>query len=140
MTPLNKSIAVLVLLAVVGGSALVAYRSGFRRGLSEARPQAPAGRDCIDFHQAAAHSGEQSCVAGRVLRAFTSRSGNTFLDFCDDYRNCPFTSVIFASDRGKFGDLTALQGRQVELRGKIQIYHDQPEIVLDDPAQIQEAP
>jgi len=140
MTSINKSMAALALVAITGLGALVAYRSGLRRGLSEARLTAAAGGGCVDFHQAAAHTGEQACVTGRILRAFTSKSGNTFLDFCDDYRNCPFTSIIFATDRAKFGDLTALQGRQVELRGKIQVYHDQPEIVLNDPAQIREAP
>lgn len=127
-----------VLVAITGLSALVAYRSGLRRGISEARPA--AGGACIDFHQAAAHSGEQACITGRVLRAFTSKSGNTFLDFCQDYRSCPFTSIIFASDRAKFGDLTALQGREIELRGKVQVYHGQPEIVLNDPGQIREEP
>jgi hypothetical protein len=139
MAALTKSIAVLVLLAIVGASLVVAYRSGLRRGLSSQGPPASQ-RGCVDFRQAASHAGEQACVTGRVLRAFTSKSGNTFLDFCEDYRNCPFTSIVFASDRTKFGDLTALQGRQIELRGKIQRYHDQPEIVLSDPAQIQEAP
>jgi hypothetical protein len=138
MTRWNKSIALVVVVAIASLSAVVAYRSGLRRGLSEARP-APGSGGCIDLHQAAAHAGEQACVTGRVLRAFTSKSGNTFLDFCEDYRNCPFTSVIFASDRAKFGDLTALQGRAIELRGKIQVYHDQPEIVLNDPVQIREA-
>ena len=79
-------------------------------------------------------------MSGRVLKVFTSRSGTTFLDFCADYRNCPFTSVIFGSDRQKFGNLEALTGRQIEVRGRIKPYHGQPEIVISDPGQIREAP
>ena len=75
-----------------------------------------------------------------MLKVFTSRGGNTFLDFCEDYRNCPFTSVIFSSDKGKFGDLGSLAGRQVEIRGPITAYQGRPEIIIHDPEQIQIAP
>jgi len=136
----NKSIAGFALIAVMAAVALIAYRMGMRRVLSEARPAVDGGGACVDIKQAATHANEEACVTGRVLRAYTSRSGNTFLDFCEDYRTCPFTSIIFASDRSKFGNLESLQGRQMELRGKIQIYHDQPEIVLKEASQIREAP
>ncbi len=138
MTRRDKSIAGSALVALIVLIALFAYRIGMRRALSEARP--PASGACVDIQQAGSHANEESCVTGRILRVFTSKAGNTFLDFCQDYRACPFTSIIFASDRSKFGDVNALQGRQVELRGRIQIYHDQPEIVVKDPSQIREAP
>ena len=96
--------------------------------------------DCVDFHRAGEHAGERTCISGRVLRVFTSRTGNTFLDFCTDYRHCSFTSIVFASDRPKFGDLNTLQGRDIELRGEVRLYHDQPEMVISDPNQIREAP
>jgi len=138
----------MVLMVVVVVSALVAYRTGLRRGLSRAQPEAGtsnAGRGsasdgCIDFRLAGAHTGEQACISGRVLKVFTARSGNTFLDFCADFHNCPFTSIVFASDRSKFGDLGALGGRLIEIRGKIVPYHGQPEIIVNDPSQIREAP
>jgi len=95
---------------------------------------------CVDFHDAAPHAGETGCVSGRVLRVFTSRGGNTFLDFCEDYRECPFTSVIFSSDKNKFGDLTSLAGRQIEIRGPITVYQGRPEIIIRDPEQIRLAP
>lgn len=142
MTRRNKSIAGVALVALVTLVAVFAYRIGMRRAWSEAHPgtEGADGAACVDIKQAGAHSGEEACVTGRVLRVYTSKSGNTFLDFCEDYRTCPFTSIVFASDRANFGDLTALQGRKVELRGKIQIYHDQPEIVLKEASQIREAP
>lgn len=131
---------VLVICAFVG---LVAYRWGRWRGVSESRPagaaRASSSTGCLDFHNAAAHIGETSCVSGRVLRVFTSRSGNSFLDFCADYRDCPFTSVIFESDRSKFGNLGTLTGRQVEIRGAIVPYQGHAEIVIHDPDQIREA-
>ncbi len=125
-------------------SALLAYRLGLRRGIGMSGVSADHARGqssgCVDFHEAEKHIGEQTCISGRVLRTFTSKTGNTFLDFCADYRNCSFTSIVFASDRPKFGDLGTLQGRDIELRGEVRLYHNQPEIVVSDPAQIREAP
>lgn len=69
---------------------------------------------------------------------FTSRGGNTFLDFCSDYRKCPFTAVVFASDRSKFGNLGALGGRQVEIEGLIGVYQGRAEIAIRDPEQLRE--
>jgi DNA/RNA endonuclease YhcR with UshA esterase domain len=95
---------------------------------------------CADFHDAAPRAGETGCVSGRVVRVFASRGGNTFLDFCEDYRDCPFTSVIFSSDKNKFGDLASLAGRQIEIRGPITVYQGRPEIIIRDPEQIRLAP
>ncbi len=131
----------LLVLVVSMLSAFFAYRLGLRRA---ARPMAgpaaaSANKDCVDFRQAGAHTGEEACITGRVLRVFVSRGGNAFLDFCADYRECPFTSVIFSSDLGKFGDLQTLRGRQVEIRGPVSIYNGRAEIIIHGPDQIRAA-
>lgn len=108
-----------------------------RRGLYG--HSALAAGPCFDFHQATSHAGETGCVSGLVLRAYTSKAGNTFLDFCSDYKTCPFSSVIFASDRKKFGDLETLSGNRVEIRGLITTYNGRSEIIIHDPWQIQAA-
>lgn len=94
----------------------------------------------MDFREARTRLGETTCVSGRVLRAFTSRGGNAFLDFCPDYRTCPFVAVIFASDRNRFGDLTTLEGRQVEVEGSMSEYNGRAEIKIHDPKQIHVLP
>ena len=123
-------------------AAVVAYRLGIRRaGRGGGAPPAPSDvARCIDFREAPSHTGQTGCVTGRVLRVYTSRSGATFLDFCPDYRNCPFSTVIFASDRSRFGDLATLESRQVEIRGPIVSYKGRAEIILHDPEQLQTAP
>ena len=109
-------------------------------GAGEAdKPSGPGGA-CVDFHEAGQHTGETVCISGRVLRVYTSRSESAFLDFCPDYRDCPFSSVIFASDRTKFGDLSALNGREVEIQGRISVYNGRPEIVIRDPEQVHVLP
>jgi hypothetical protein len=121
-------------------SALVAYRLGLRHS-NFSFGSARGGRGgCVDFHEAQSRLGETACVSGRVVRAFTSRAGNSFLDFCADYRDCPFAAVIFASDRNKFGDLDALAGRQVEIEGPITAYQGRAEIIIHGPQQVRVLP
>jgi len=95
---------------------------------------------CADIRNAGPQVGKSGCVAGLVLRVYSARTGNTFLDFCQDYRTCPFTSVIFASDKNKFGDLGSLQGKRVEIRGDIVTYQGRAEIIIRDPQQVRSAP
>jgi len=91
---------------------------------------------CVDFRNAGPLLGKKGCVTGVVLRAYTARSGNTFLDFCQDYRTCPFTSLIFAADKDKFGDPGSMQGKRVEIRGDVVSYQGHTEIVIHDPQQV----
>jgi hypothetical protein len=129
-------VGALVLALIVG---LVGYRLGTRNRGMEVKAAAPATGGCVDFHDVGGHVGETGCVSGRVLRVYTSRAGNTFLDFCADYRACPFTSVIFSSDREKFGNLQTLQGVPVEIRGPITTYQGRAEVIIRDPSQIRAA-
>jgi len=138
-------VAGIVLVACVLG-ALAGFRLGRRSSLTvtpSALPSSSGASEtagCVDFRQAGDHTGQTGCVSGRILRVFTSRAGNTYLDFCPDYRSCPFSSVIFASDRDKFGDLGTLGGRTVELRGTISVYQGRAQIIVHDPQQIHLAP
>jgi hypothetical protein len=91
---------------------------------------------CVDIRDAEPLVGKRGCVSALVQRVYTARSGNTFLDFCQDYRTCPFTSVIFAADKNKFGDLETLQGKRVEVRGNVVDYRGHAEIVIHDPQQV----
>lgn len=134
----NATLTVAAIAAVVLSS-MVAYRLGSRhagsRGINAGGFHAPEG-GCIAMSEAGSHTGENTCVEGRVLRIFTARSGATFLDFCPDYHNCSFGSVIFAGDRSRFGNLGVLEGERVEISGEITTYNGRAEIVIRDPKQI----
>jgi hypothetical protein len=140
----KRTVVLTIVVAAFGLGALVGYRSGRPRSRTSqfASGASAVGKmvGCVDFHEAAAHLGEVGCISGRVVRVYTSRSGTTFLDFCPDYRACPFGSVIFASDQSRFGDLGSLRGRQVEVRGSIRAYQGRAEIIIHDPTQIQAVP
>ena len=138
----RQTIMIVVLVLVASTlSALTAYRLALRHATPPSAGVAVQTRDkgCIDFHDAGSHIGEEAFVSGRVLRVFVSHASNTFLDFCPDYRDCPFTSVIFSSDREKFGDVQTLKGRQVEIRGSVTPYNGRAEIVIHAPDQIRAA-
>jgi len=135
-----------LVLVTCGLSVLLGYRLGRHSSgavITSPLPASPGATEtagCVDFHDAGAHTGQTGCVSGRVLRVFTSRAGNTFLDFCPDYRDCPFSSVIFSSDREHFGDLSTLTGRNVELRGPIGLHQGRAQIILHDSEQIHVVP
>jgi hypothetical protein len=89
-----------------------------------------------DYTEALDHVGERATVSGVVKNIFTSKTGTVFLDFCEDFRACQFSAVIFASDVEKFGDLEQYK-RDVKLTGIIKSYQGKAEIILNDPKQIE---
>ena len=55
------------------------------------------------------------------------------------YPNNAMTAVIFKHDMSKFPDMTPMVGKTLAITGKIELYHDKPEIVLKDITQVQVA-
>jgi hypothetical protein len=90
----------------------------------------------IDFAEAKNHIGENAIVRGKVVKTYTAKSGVSFLDFCSNYKTCPFTAVIFASDLDKFGDLKQFE-REVKINGLIKTYNGKAEIIINERDQIE---
>jgi len=91
--------------------------------------------DCIPFDQAARHIGETHCVTGKVVRVHATGKAH-YLDFCENYRLCPFSVVIFSHDMKNVGDVRQLSGKVIEIRGEIKEYNDRAEIILDSRKQL----
>ncbi len=89
----------------------------------------------IDYTEAPNHIGEYACVVGRVDHVNNPKE-TTFLNFCPDYKTCPFGAVIFGSDVHKFPNPKQYEGETVEITGLIKSYKGRPEIILKDPSQI----
>lgn len=87
--------------------------------------------ECIPFTEAVKHVGENRCVKGMVLRVEQGNGGTTFLDFCQDYKLCTFTVVVFAGNLRDVGDVRQLQGKEIEIHGPIKMYDNRAEIVLE---------
>ena len=95
-----------------------------------------ASASCIPFDQARNHLGETQCVTGKVVRVKEGNRGVRYLDFCEDYRLCSFTVVVFPYDLKKIGDVRQLQGKVVEISGEVKEYDDRAEIILEKSTQI----
>lgn len=79
-----------------------------------------AAAQCVPFSDAHQHVGKTKCISGTVLQVKEGNQGVTFFDFCEDYRTCPFTVVVFASDLKQVGDVRQLKGRAIEIKGTVQ--------------------
>jgi hypothetical protein len=95
-----------------------------------------ASAECIPIDKAKDKVGSNACVTGKVLHIGRGKSGTTFLDFCEDYKNCPFVVVVFARDLKDVGDVSQLEGKLIEISGKVEDYNGRAEIVLKDIKQL----
>ncbi len=95
-----------------------------------------AAAECIPFTQARDHIGETQCVTGRVLALKHGSRGVTFFNFCEDFRVCPFTVVVFPGHLKDIGDVRELTGKVIEIRGAVKNYDGRAEIVLDQLRQL----
>lgn len=91
---------------------------------------------CLPFDQAHKHIGETQCVTGRVVRVQAGSGGTHYLDFCDDYRLCDFSVVVFSYDLKNVGDVRQLVGKVIEIRGEVKEYDDRAEIILESKKQL----
>ncbi len=92
--------------------------------------------NCLPMGEALKHIGDARCVSAKVLTVSESPNGAWFLNFCEDYRECPFTVVAFARDLRDVGDVRYLAGKEVEIHGKIREYQGRAEIILRDRRQL----
>ena len=91
----------------------------------------------ITDEQAAAHVGQKVVVQGTVAGVYTSRSGNTFLNFGGTYPDQDFTAVVFSEASSSFSDVEQLQGKRVAISGVVRLYRGKPEIILRSASQLQ---
>jgi DNA/RNA endonuclease YhcR with UshA esterase domain len=87
--------------------------------------------------EAAQHVGQAVAVEGTITKVFTSKNGNTFLNFGGDYPNVTFM-VWIPQDAPEAADpnLANLEGKRVKIVGTIQLYRGKPEIKVSTKEQI----
>jgi len=99
-------------------------------------------RPIIEVAEAASHVGESATVCGTVSSAaYLGRTSGTptFLDLGRPYPDQLFTVVIWGTARGLFEDEpeALFDGRRICVTGTIVEYKGKPQIVVDDPSQIE---
>jgi len=99
--------------------------------------QTPSTSRVILWQDAAKHYGEYATVEGKIVS--THNSGKAcFLNFHPNYKRY-FTAVIFASAFSLFpaNPETFYYGKKIRVSGYIKEYKGKPEIILNDPIQIE---
>ena len=98
------------------------------------------GLKVIGACQAGNYYGKEVIVEGKISGTYRSKTNTIFLNFEKPYPNQCFTSVIFSSDQYKFVDSPEkyYSNKTVRIRGEIKEYQDKPEIILENPTQIEE--
>ena len=89
----------------------------------------------IGATEADQHYDQLMTVTGTVAQV-TLKPSIVFINLDQPYPDSPFAAVIHSKDTNQFGNLKSLKGRSVELTGKIQKYHEKPEMVVQKPSQI----
>jgi hypothetical protein len=85
----------------------------------------------IPFAEASRYVGQRVAVEGVVAKVFTSRNGNTFLDFGAAYPNELFTGWIPQNSAlSADPSLWSLRGKKVKVTGIIELYRGKPEIKI----------
>ena len=103
--------------------------------LAAALGAAPALADSIPSKDAGRHVGETTTVSGRAALTVMP-SGEIYIDLDGQGESAPLAGYVSRWNRGRFQDLSALDGKMVEISGQIATFRDQPQIFLEDPAQI----
>jgi endonuclease YncB( thermonuclease family) len=128
-------VAIIVAAFLIAGSIWLSKKPAPQQLPKTAKPLQQAATH-IDYTEAPNHIGEYACVSGKIDHVYTSRKGTIFLNFCPDYKTCPFGVVIFGSDAYKFPNPKQYEGQTLEITGLIKSYQGRPEIILKDQGQI----
>jgi len=106
-------------------------------GDDAAAPHAATPAGLIPWQDAESYVGQEVTVEGEIVH--THDSGKvTFLNFDKDYHNT-LTIVIFSSLYDAFPQKPAryFDGHRVRVTGRVKMYEGAPEIVIEDPDQIE---
>lgn len=97
---------------------------------SEIKPEA-----VVSPLQAKDHIGRVVTVKGFVADVYKTEKV-AYLNFVEKFPDNPFSGVIFANKFKDFGDMNIYEGKNVELTGRITVYKEKPQIILDNPEQV----
>jgi hypothetical protein len=100
----------------------------------------PSDPNVINWADAGKFVGKTKTVEGTIVRTFRSSTNTVFLDFHDPYQGY-FEAVIFASALKNFSFKPEdfYRGKEVRINGLIKLYQGAPEIVVENPSQIEVA-
>ena len=98
------------------------------------------GQTSIKLEDVSQHTGDSVTVCGLVadMRYFeNSKNQPTFLNIGESFPNQKLTVVIWGSVKAGFKEpVENLKGKQICITGRIILFKERPEIVIENPEQI----
>ena len=94
---------------------------------------------CSPADDARLHSSEDICLQAHVFDIVTVAGGTRFLDLCSPDTSddaCHVSVVSYAKDRKQVGDIEAVRGKDISIRGALQNYNGHYVLVLNDERQL----
>ena len=97
------------------------------------------GLKIIGACQAGNYYGKEMIVEGKIVDTNRSKTNTVFLNLEKPYPNQCFNSVIFSSDQYRFvqNPEKYYLNKTVRIMGEVKEYQGKPEIILEDPLQIE---
>ncbi len=89
----------------------------------------------ISAAEAEKHYQETVIVTGKVAQV-TIRPNLVYVNLDKKYPETPMYCVVFARATNQFGNLKQLEGKQVEIKGRIEEYRDKAQIILNSSNQL----
>lgn len=90
----------------------------------------------ISANDAANYNGKSVTVVDTVSSVYLSKTGTYFINMGGEYPDNEFTAVIFKRNTLKFSNVESLEGKVIEVSGKVKEYRGKPEIVVNNKKQI----
>ena len=97
---------------------------------SKTEPQA-----VISALEAGEYIGKVVTVKGFVADVYKTERV-AYLNFVEKFPKNPFSGVIFYGKFDSFGDLNIYEGKNVSITGRVTVYKEKPQIILDSKEQI----
>ena len=119
----------LLLAALAGLVSISAHAEDAKNEKKSATPKIISAADATNYVD------ETVIVAGKVAQV-TIRERMVYLNLDKPYPATPFSGVIFAAKTNLFTDLDKLKDKNVELSGKITLFRDRAQIVLESTNQL----
>jgi len=122
-----------ILTAVAAVFGLTSFCGLAQDAQSEAPPVSSPKR--ISAAESEKHYQETVIVTGKVAQV-SIRPKLVHVNLDKKYPESPLSCVIFSRATNQFGDLKKLEGKQVEIQGRIEEYRDKAQIILNSSNQL----
>jgi DNA/RNA endonuclease YhcR with UshA esterase domain len=86
------------------------------------------------------HVDETVIIKGVVDQVSTTKGGQIYFNMGGKYPNNTFSAVILKNNTSKFENIQSYEGKTVEITGKIKMYNNKPEILLEKKEQLKLVP